>query len=86
MKLKLLDNLDNWLYKYQEQQLHFFWAFTVTVLLSYVWQPLVISGLVITVAKELWDSQSTRHKFSWIDMKWGIVGWIVALVIVTQFN
>jgi hypothetical protein len=84
--MKLLDNLDQWLYKYQEQQLHFFWAFTVTVILSCVWQPLVVSGLVITVAKELWDAQSSRHNFSWIDMKWGTIGWIVALVIVTQFN
>ena len=86
MKLKLLDELDQWLYKYQEQQLHFFWAFTVTILFSYVWQPLVVSGLVITVAKEMWDASNPPHRFSWIDMKWGIIGWVVALVVVTQFN
>ena len=85
MKLKLLDKLDQWLYKYQEQQLHFFWAFTVTVILSYVWQPLVVSGLVITVAKEVWDASNPPQKFSWIDMKWGIIGWVLALLILTRF-
>ena len=30
--MKFLDKLDQWLYKYQEEQLHFLWAFAFTTL------------------------------------------------------
>jgi len=90
--------MDNWLYKYQEQQLHFFWAFSVTTLavfwkpllisglvvtvVAVFWKPLLISGLVVTVGKEIWDAQNPPHKFSWNDVKWGVIGWVVGLLIV----
>jgi len=32
MQNGFLEQLDTWLYKYKEQQLHFFWAFSVTTL------------------------------------------------------
>ena len=79
--MNLFDNMDNWLYKYQEQQLHFFWAFSVTTLAVF-WKPLLISGLVITIGKEIWDAQNPPHKFSWNDVKWGVIGWVVGLLIV----
>ena len=31
-QMNILDKLDNWLYKYQEEQLHFFWAFAFAAL------------------------------------------------------
>ena len=79
--MNLFDNMDNWLYKYQEKQLHFFWAFSVTTLAVF-WKPLLISGLVITIGKEIWDAQNPPHKFSWNDVKWGVIGWVVGLLIV----
>ena len=76
-----LEQLDKWLYKYKEQQLHFFWSFSVTTLAVF-WQPLFVSGLVITIAKELWDWKSFSHTFSWKDLQWGLIGWIAGLLIV----
>ncbi len=78
---QFLDKLDQLLYKYQEQQLHFFWAFSVTTLAVW-WKPLLISGLVITVATEFWDSKNPPHKWSWSVIRYGMAGWILALLIV----
>ena len=50
----IVDKVFDMLYKYQEEQLHFFWAFSVTTLAVF-WQPLLVSGLVVTVAKEIMD-------------------------------
>jgi hypothetical protein len=82
--LKFLDKLDNWLYKYQEEQLHFFWAYSVTTLAIW-WKPMLISGLIITVAKEIWDSKNPPHQFSWKDMRYGIAGWVIALLMVGSY-
>jgi len=77
----IIDKGLDMLYKYQEEQLHFFWAFSVTTLAVF-WQPLLVSGLVVTVAKEVLDHKHPLHKFSWKDMGYGIAGWIVGLIIV----
>ena len=81
MHLGVLEKVETWLYKYKEQQLHFFWAFSVTTLAVF-WQPLLISGLMITIAKELWDWKSYNHNFSLKDLQWGTIGWIAGLLIV----
>ena len=36
----IVDKVFDMLYKYQEEQLHFFWAFSVTTLAVF-WQPLL---------------------------------------------
>ena len=82
--MKFLDKLDNWLYKYQEEQLHFFWAYSVTTLAIW-WKPMLISGLIITVAKEFWDSKNPPYRFSWKDMQYGIAGWVIALLMVGSY-
>jgi len=81
MRINFVDRVFEMLYNYQEEQLHFFWAFSVTTLAVF-WQPLLVSGLVVTVAKEVLDHKHPRHKFSWKDMGYGIAGWIVGLIIV----
>ena len=50
--------------------------------LAVFWQPLLVSGVVITIAKELWDWKSFSHTFSWKDLQWGLIGWIAGLLIV----
>ena len=81
MMINFVDRVFEMLYNYQEEQLHFFWAFSVTTLAVF-WQPLLVSGLVITIAKELWDWKSFSHTFSWKDLQWGLIGWIAGLLIV----
>ena len=81
MKGKFVDRVFEMLYNYQEEQLHFFWAFSVTTLAVF-WQPLLVSGLVVTVAKEVWDSRNPPHKFSWKDIQYGVYGWVTGLLIV----
>ena len=39
-------------------------------------------GLVVTVAKEVWDSRNPPHKFEWRDIQFGGLGWIAGLLIV----
>ena len=80
----IVDKVFDMLYKYQEEQLHFFWAFSVTTLAVF-WQPLLVSGLVVTVAKEIMDKKHPLHNFSWKDCAWGLGGWITGLVIVSGF-
>ena len=46
--MNFLDKLDNWLYKYQEEQLHFFWAFAFTTLA--VWWMILAVILVVEQA------------------------------------
>ncbi len=41
-----------------------------------------ILGSLLTVGKEIWDAQNPPHKFSWNDVKWGVIGWVVGLLIV----
>ena len=67
------------LYTYREEQLHFFWAFALTIIGYQIWHPLLILDLVATFGKEVWDHYRPPHKFEWQDIMWGSFGWIVAL-------
>ena len=73
------------LYKYQEEQLHFFWAFAFTTLAVW-WRPLIVMGLIVTVAKEVWDSRNPPHKFSWKDIQYGVFGWVAGSIPVASTN
>ncbi len=53
-------------------QLHFFWSFCLT-LTGLFWPPLLLSGLVTTIAKELLDLWS-KESWSWGDFWWGCAG------------
>ncbi|ABB38654.2 hypothetical protein Dde_1857 [Oleidesulfovibrio alaskensis G20] len=58
-------------------QLHFFWGFVLTLCGVY-WQPLLLSGLIVTVVKEALDVWSKGH-WSWGDFWCGIGGCVLAL-------
>jgi len=79
--MKTLNNIIESLYSYQEEQLHFFWSFTLSVIGHWIWSPLVFLGLVATILKELWDSKSNNHSFSLKDIIYGLVGQGVAIIV-----
>ncbi len=53
-------------------QLHFFWSFSLT-LLGVFWKPLLLSGIVITVGKEVFDVLAEKG-WSWGDFWFGMAG------------
>lgn len=59
-------------------QLHFFWSFFLT-LLAVFWTPLLISGALVTVAKE-WLDVVAQKGWSWGDFIWGMAGWATGLL------
>ncbi len=61
-------------------QLHFFWSFTLT-LLGLFWEPLLLSGLAITVIKEGLDYLAQKG-WSWGDFWFGIVGAVAAMTFI----
>lgn len=65
-------------------QLHFFWGFILTLLGVY-WQPLYLSGVVVTLVKEALDLWS-KGLWSWDDVGLGIVGSGVALLYLFSVN
>ena len=80
MKLSHIEKkIERFLYTYLEEQLHFFWAFALTIIGYQIWHPLLILGLVVTLAKEVWDHYHPPHNFQWQDIVWGSLGWILAL-------
>ena len=79
--MKTLNNIIESLYSYQEEQLHFFWSFTLSVIGHWIWSPLVFLGLVATILKELWDSKNKNHSFSLIDILYGLIGQGVAIIV-----
>ncbi len=79
--MKTLNNIIESLYNYQEEQLHFFWSFTLSVIGHWIWPPFIFFGLVATSLKEVWDSQSNKHSFSLKDIGFGLVGWGVAIIV-----
>lgn len=81
MQTGFLEKLEKWLYKYQEEQLHFFWSFTLSVVGHWIWTPLVFLGLIATILKELWDSKSNNHSFSLKDILYGLIGQGVAIIV-----
>ena len=50
-----MKDLERLLYSHMDEQLHFFWAFTLTVIGHNIWPPLVMLGLMATLVKEYWD-------------------------------
>ena len=79
--MKTLNDIIESLYNYQEEQLHFFWSFTLSVIGHWIWPPLIFLGLVATILKEVWDAQSNKHSFSLKDIGFGLVGWGVAIIV-----
>ena len=79
--MKLLDDILESLYRYQEEQLHFFWSFTLSIIGHWIWPPFIFLGLVATILKELWDSKSNNHSFSLKDIFYGLVGQGVAIIV-----
>ena len=75
---KLERLLHDYLYSYQDEQLHFFWAFTLTVIGHRIWPPLLLLGLAATILKEYWDKHNPPHKWEWRDIVAGTIGWITA--------
>ena len=61
-------------------QLHFFWSLFLT-LLAIFWAPLIYLGLVATVIKEALDLWTKGH-WSWDDLSWGFVGWIIGVYVI----
>ena len=79
--MKVLNNIIESLYSYQEEQLHFFWSFTLSIIGHWIWPPFIFFGLVATILKEVWDAQSNKHSFSLKDIGFGLVGWGVAIIV-----
>ena len=79
--MKTLNNIIELLYSYQEEQLHFFWSFTLSVIGHWIWSPLIFLGLIATILKELWDAQSYNHSFSLKDILYGLIGQGVAIIV-----
>jgi len=79
--MKTLNNIIESLYSYQEEQLHFFWSFTLSIIGHWIWPPFIFFGLVATILKEVWDAQSNKHSFSLKDIGFGLVGWGVAIIV-----
>ena len=79
--MKTVNNIIESLYNYQEEQLHFFWSFTLSIIGHWIWPPFIFFGLVATILKEVWDAQSNKHSFSLKDIGFGLVGWSVAIIV-----
>lgn len=59
-------------------QLHFFWSFSLTILAPF-WKPLIYSGLLITIFKEILDI-TAKKGWSWGDIVWGLCGFVAGVV------
>ena len=56
-----MKDLERLLYSHMDEQLHFFWAFTLTVIGHKIWPPLLLLGLMATLLKEYWDKYNPPH-------------------------
>ena len=61
-------------------QLHFFWSLCLTLLAVY-WSPMLYSGIVITVGKEILDLVAQKG-WSWGDFFFGMVGALCGILLV----
>lgn len=59
-------------------QLHFFWSFSLTILAVF-WKPLIISGFIVTIAKETFDVIAQKG-WSWGDFNWGVIGAVAGIL------
>ena len=60
-------------------QLHMLWSFWFSMF-GIIWFPLVFTGLIATVIKELFDLWIKGH-WSWDDFIFGVIGNVIALVL-----
>ena len=60
-------------------QLHMLWSFLLSML-GIFWFPLIFTGLIATVIKELLDIWIKEH-WSWDDFIFGVLGNAIALVL-----
>lgn len=70
---ELIVNVFRW-----DLQLHFFWGFILTLGGVY-WQPLLFSGVLVTLVKEALDVWS-KGNWSWGDFWSGLGGCVLAIV------
>ena len=75
-----MKDLERLLYSHMDEQLHFFWAFTLTVIGHNIWPPLVMLGLMATLVKEYWDKYTPPHKWDWRDVAAGCFGWVAGVL------
>ena len=76
----IMKNLERLLYSHMDEQLHFFWAFTLTVIGHNIWPPLVMLGLMATLVKEYWDKYNPPHTWEWRDVAAGCFGWVAGVL------
>ena len=60
-------------------QLHFFWSLCLTLLAVY-WSPMLYSGIIVTIAKEVFDVLAKKG-WSWGDFFFGIAGAVSGLIL-----
>tara|TARA_Y100001958_G_C21184591_1_gene513883 strand:+ start:931 stop:1164 length:234 start_codon:yes stop_codon:yes gene_type:complete len=75
-----MKNLERLLYSHMDEQLHFFWAFTLTVIGHNIWPPLIMLGLLATLVKEYWDKYNPPHEWEWRDIAAGTFGWVAGVL------
>jgi len=75
--IKFTQTIVDW-FRY-DLQLHMLWSFLFSML-GLIWFPLVFTGLIVTVIKELLDHWVKGH-WSWDDFVFGVVGNAIALVL-----
>ncbi len=61
-------------------QLHMLWSFFFSML-GVFWFPLIITGLIATIAKEAGDLWTKGH-WSWDDFILGIIGNLLAIIFI----
>ena len=76
----IMKNLERLLYSHMDEQLHFFWAFTLTVIGHNIWPPLILLGLLTTLVKEYWDKYNPPHTWEWRDIAAGTFGWVAGVL------
>ena len=75
-----MKNIEKILYSHIDEQLQFFWAFTLTIVGNKIWTPLLFLGLLATLIKEYWDKYNPPHKWEWRDVGAGVCGWIIGIL------
>ena len=67
------------LFRY-DLQLHMLWSFMLSML-GVFWYPLVLTGFIATVIKELLDLWIKGH-WSWDDFIFGVIGNFIAIILI----
>jgi len=75
--IKFTQKIVDW-FRY-DLQLHLLWSFFLSML-GIFWFPLIFTGFIATVIKELFDFWIKGH-WSWDDFIFGVIGNVIALVL-----